>query len=60
MLFKTSIKEHFNQIADVEIIVEPLKLVGKYNGWPSNLKWGFLHEIPVPLNEDLSGTKTEM
>jgi hypothetical protein len=49
-----------SSFADVEIIVEPLKLVGKYNGWPPNLKWGFLHEIPVPLNEDLSGTKTEM
>jgi len=43
----------------IDAIVEIMYLVGWYNGWPINLKWGFKHEIPTTLNEDKEGTKTQ-
>lgn len=46
--------------ADIHIITEPLRIVGMYNGWSPNLKWGFIHELPTTLNEDSSGVKTEI
>lgn len=45
---------------DVKVVTEPLKLVAKYNAWPANLRFGFIHDIPTTLNEDKAGVKTEI
>jgi hypothetical protein len=45
---------------DVLVVTEPLRLVAHYNDWPTNLKFGFIHEIPTSLNENKSGSKTEI
>jgi hypothetical protein len=41
-------------------IMEPLRIVAMYNDWPANIKFGFMHELPTTLNEDLSGIKTQI
>jgi hypothetical protein len=43
-----------------EAITEPLNLVAWFNGWDQNLKFGFIHDIPTSLNENKSGTKTQV
>jgi hypothetical protein len=45
--------------ADILMVVEPLYFVGKYNGWPSNLKWGFLHDVATTLNQNSTGTESK-
>lgn len=39
------------------VVLRPLWLVGRANGWPSNLKWTFEHEVPTSLNENKDGVK---
>jgi hypothetical protein len=39
------------------VVLRPLWLVGRANGWPANLKWTFEHEIPTSLNENKDGVK---
>lgn len=46
--------------ASTSIIFEPLYLVGMFNGWPKNLKWGFIYDVPVALNQSLTGNKTTL
>jgi len=42
--------------AEQLIVLDFLYVIGKVNGWPANLKWGFQHEVPTTLNENKSGT----
>ncbi|MDX1642040.1 MAG: hypothetical protein R3220_10105, partial [Balneolaceae bacterium] len=44
--------------AEELVVLDFLYVIGKVNGWPPNLKWGFRHEVPTTLNENKSG-KTE-
>jgi hypothetical protein len=45
---------------DTYIVTEPLRIVGMFNGWPSNLEFAFMHDIPTTLNENKSGVKSEI
>lgn len=44
--------------ADSLIITEPLRIAQYYNGWDPSIKFGFLYDLPVPLNESPTGTET--
>lgn len=46
--------------ASVFHVVEPLRMVGKFNKWPANIKWGFMRDIPTSLNENKSGSKSNI
>lgn len=41
--------------AEQLVVLDFLYVIGKTNGWPSNLRWGFNHQIPTTLNENKSG-----
>lgn len=36
-------------------VLEFLHVIKKVNGWPSNIKFGFLHQVPTTLNENKNG-----
>jgi hypothetical protein len=42
--------------AEQIVVLDFLYVIGKVNGWPSDLRWGFQHEVPTTLNENKSGT----
>ncbi len=46
--------------AEQEIIFEPLYLVAKINGWPSNLKFAFSHEIATTLDKNPTGSQNQI
>ena len=45
--------------AFTQMITEPLRIVGKINGWPSNVRWVFQYDLPTTLNEHKSGTEPQ-
>lgn len=43
--------------AEQLVVLDFLYLIGKINGWPKNIRWGFQHDMPTTLNENKSGTE---
>lgn len=42
--------------AEQIVVLDFLYVIGKVNQWPSDLRWGFQHQVPTTLNENKSGT----
>lgn len=46
--------------AEELFIFEPLRVIGMLNNWDPTIKWTFEHDIPTTLNENKSGTKSNL
>lgn len=46
--------------AEEKIVFEPLDLVKRINGWPSNIKFGFRHTAPTKLDENPTSNESVM
>lgn len=46
--------------AEQMIILEPLKIVQRYNGWDPAIRFQFAHEIPTTLNENKNGVTSDL
>jgi len=41
-----------------KIVLDFLEVVKKYNNWPANVRFGFIHEVPTTLDNNKSGIET--
>lgn len=41
-----------------KIVLDFLDVVKKYNNWPANVRFGFIHEVPTTLDNNKSGIET--
>jgi hypothetical protein len=44
--------------AEERIIFDFMYLIRDFNGWPSNIHFGFIHEVPTTLDKTSSGVQT--
>lgn len=46
--------------AEMLIVTQPLQIVQRINGWDPSVKWTFEYDVPTTLNQDKSGTTTQI